>query len=89
MKPITIAALLVATSLIAGPAMARTPLCDWNYDATGEAEATDGFAQRLHLDGKFGASVDIWNGCYKVRYLGSDGKYRTEYYDPDSKRRID
>ncbi len=89
MKLITLAALLATMALITGPALARSPLCDWNYNTTSEAEAAEGFAQLLHLNGRYGASVDVWNGCYKVRSLDSDGKFKTEYYDPDSKQRIE
>ena len=87
MKPTTTLALLLAASLIPGPAVAQPLQCDWDY-STSDAEATLNFAERLHLEGKIGTSVNIWNGCYKVQHLGADGKYRTEYYDPDSKRRI-
>ncbi|OEO28517.1 hypothetical protein VW23_004465 [Devosia insulae DS-56] len=87
MKLTTTLALLLAASLIPGSAMARPLQCDWDYGVS-EADTTRDFAERLHLEGRIGASVNVWNGCYKVEYLGTDGKYRTEYYDPDSKRRL-
>lgn len=90
MKLITTSAIVALTAFaLASPSLARTPQCDWDDNEEDEAAETQEFAESLHLDGKFGASVNVWNGCYKVEYLGTDGKYKIEYYDPDSRQRVD
>ncbi len=79
-----LSAVLLSTFLFAGPAMA-VPLCDYTGDD--EAGDSEDFAESHHLEGKFGASVTVWGGCFKVQYL-KNGKYVTEYYDPDSQQRV-
>jgi hypothetical protein len=61
-------------------------LCDWNGGS--ESEATSDFLERLQLQIQPGATVNVWGGCFKVTYLNTEGHYVTEYYDPDTKKRI-
>lgn len=75
---------VITLAYFTGAALA-VPLCD--YTGTDEKADTEDFAQSRHLDGKLGATVEVWNGCYKVEYL-KDGKYVIEYYDPESRKRV-
>lgn len=81
---VALSAVLLASAALPSGAIAA-PQCD--YDGHDEAGDTADFAESHRLEGKFGASVTVWNGCYKVEYL-KNGKYTTEYYDPDSEQRV-
>ncbi len=78
---------LLSVSSFVGPAAAATPNCDGTIDM--ESEAANDFADSLRLRTKLGASVVVWGGCFKVQYIGADGKYVTEYYDMDTRSRAD
>jgi hypothetical protein len=88
MKTLTVLAASLLTSIaLASPALAKVPYCDWTGGS--ESERAASFAQLLGETGKFGTSVVVWNGCFKVQRLRDDGTFSTEYYDPDSRRLID
>ncbi|OEO30704.1 hypothetical protein VW23_019745 [Devosia insulae DS-56] len=81
---VALSAVLLSSAALTGTATAA-PQCDYTGDD--EAGDTEDFAQSRHLEGKFGATVTVWNGCYKVQHL-QNGKFVTEYYDPDSEQRV-
>lgn len=84
-----ICAVVISVCAFSGPANAAgrsAPDCDGTIDM--ESEEAGAFAESLRLTTKLGASVVVWGGCFKVSYIGDNGKYVTEYYDMDTKRKV-
>ena len=91
----TIPSLIVA-AIKAGSAVAATPVFAVPGGSTGVLTCSSGVNQRfigqakrdlaleLQLSTKRAATIDEWNGCFKVQYTDDDGHTVIELYDPDS-----
>ena len=79
---------VLAIGGIAAPAFAATdvpgkvPLCDSDSGPTLDLQK-DALATQLQLSTKQGASIDVWNGCFKVTTT-DHGKTDIAFYDPDT-----
>ena len=81
---------------MAGSAVAATPVFAVPGGSTGVLTCSSGVTQRfigqakrdlaleLQLSTKRAATIDEWNGCFKVQYTDDDGHTVIELYDPDS-----
>ncbi|MBN9306808.1 MAG: hypothetical protein BGO82_06105 [Devosia sp. 67-54] len=92
----TLSTLLLATTLLAGGAVASAPAFAADQMGTGALRCDTGnnqdlinqakhqLAAQLQLRTKLAPTIEEWNGCFKVQYTDDNGHTVVALYDPDS-----
>ena len=84
------ATILTGGAAVAAPALAAPSAgtgalsCSSGNDQMLLSQAKDQLAQQLRLDTKQAATIDEWNGCFKVQYTNNSGHTVVSLYDPDT-----
>lgn len=71
----------------AGTAMAAGTSVPYCSSTDGETEVKY-FKSILPIPEYLVATVEVWNGCFKVTHVNAEGHYMTEFYDPTTKKRV-
>jgi len=71
------------TTVADGPAF-----CNTGNDEHQKQLAKEQLSTELQLSTKAGATIDDWNGCFKVMYTDASGHTSVTLYDPDSLRLV-
>jgi hypothetical protein len=96
MTKLSILAVLVTVASLgtaAAPAFAASSTGDIPFCSTGNSpvllnDQKDELSRQLQLGTHGPASIDVWNGCFKVTTTGANGKTNVAFYDPDSLRQV-